>query len=117
MTITNRLTLFFQLALGFVLVAFSVVLYLLASWHLHAQADRHLQASMDLLVAAIEVHPDDVEWEPLERKVTLGESTDAEVVRWTIHDEAGVLVDCSANVEGVPWPDSRGDWRLLGREL
>ena len=34
MTITNRLTLYFQLALGLVLIGFSVVMYSLASWHL-----------------------------------------------------------------------------------
>lgn len=117
MTITNRLTLFFQLALGLVLVGFSLALYLLASWHLHSQAGRHLQASMDLLVAAIEVHPSDVEWEPLERQVTLGDGADPAAVRWTLRDENGQLVDCSANVAGVAWPDSQEDWRLLVSQL
>lgn len=117
MTITNRLTLFFQFALGLVLLGFSLALYLLASWHLHTQADRHLNAAMDLLVAAIEVHASDVEWEPLERRVTLGESTDPTAVRWTLRDEAGKIVDCSANVAEVAWPDQRGDWRLLVSQL
>jgi len=90
---------------------------LLANWHLHAQADRHLQSAMDLLVAAIEVHPADVQWEPLERKVTLGDSADPAAVRWTLRDEGGKLVDCSANVAAVAWPDNQGDWRLLVSQL
>ena len=117
MTITNRLTLCFQLALGLVLLGFSIVMYSLASWHLHAQADRHLGSAMDLLVAAIEVHPGDVEWEPLERRVTLGDSSDPAAVRWSLRDEMGHLIDCSANVTGVLWPDNRGDWRLLVCQL
>ena len=117
MTITNRLTLYFQLALGLMLVAFSLALYCLASWYLHAQAERHLRASVDLLVAAIEIHPADVEWEPLERQVTLGDSTDSSAVRWTLRDEAGKLVDCSANIADLAWPDDTGNWRLLVSQL
>jgi two-component system OmpR family sensor kinase len=117
MTITNRLTLFFQLALGLVLIGFSVVMYSLTSWHLHAQADRHLQSAMDLLVAAIEVHPGDVEWEPLERRVTLGDSNDPTSVRWTLRDEAGNLIDRSENIADGSWPDDLGRWRLLVSQL
>lgn len=117
MTITNRLTLFFQIALGLVLIGFSLALYSSVSWHLHSQADRHLRSAMDLLIAAIEVHSSDVEWEPLERNVTLGDSADPTAVRWTLRDESGQLVDCSANVSGVAWPDRRADWRLLASQL
>ena len=114
MTITTRLTLYFQLALGVVLVGFSLALYGLASWHVHSQAERHLQAALDQLIAAIEIHPTDVEWEPLERNLTLGSTTDAVQLRWTLRDENGHLVDCSENTEGVLWPAGHGDWLLRG---
>lgn len=117
MTITNRLTLFFQLALGLVLVGFSLALYCLASWHLHAQCDRQLQAAMDLLVAAIEVHDVDVQWEPHERKVTLGDNSDQTAVRWTIRDEAGKLIDSSTNLADIAWPTQLVDWRILGSQV
>jgi signal transduction histidine kinase len=114
MTITTRLTLYFQLALGVVLVGFSVALYGLASWHVHSQAERHLQAALDQLIAAIEIHPTDVEWEPLERNLTLGSAANAVQLRWTLRDENGRLVDCSENTEGELWPAGHGDWLLRG---
>lgn len=117
MTITTRLTLYFQLALGIVLVGFSLALYGLASWHVHSQAERHLQAALDQLIAAVEIHPTDVEWEPLERNLTLGSATDAVQLRWTLRDETGRLVDCSENTEGVLWPADRSDWLLQGCRL
>ena len=67
MSITNRLSLFFLAALAVVLIGFSSTLYGLASWHLNLQLDRHLESAMQGLIAAVEVHPGDVEWEPLER--------------------------------------------------
>ncbi|MGD9647208.1 MAG: sensor histidine kinase [Pirellulales bacterium] len=117
MTITTRLAIFFQLALGVVLIGFSLTLYALAHWHVYAQADRHLKAALDQLVAATEIHPADVEWEPLERKITLGNAADPRQPRWTLRDEQGHLIDCSANVDGQRWPASRDGWLLLGCRL
>ncbi|WP_254509967.1 sensor histidine kinase [Anatilimnocola floriformis] len=120
MSITNRLSIFFLAALGVVLAGFSGALYGLASWHLHTQTDRHLATAMHALIAAIEVHPMDVEWEPLERKLPIGLDPDLSVVRWSLHDENGQLVDCSPNItpaelEKLHSPDP--DWRVLVRRL
>ena len=49
MTLTTRLTLFFLSALGLVLSAFSITLYLLAHHHLHRQL--HDRAAATLVVA------------------------------------------------------------------
>jgi signal transduction histidine kinase len=117
MTITTRLALYFQLALGIVLIGFSLALYALASWHVYAQADRQLQAALDQLVAATEIHATDVEWEPLERKLMLGNASDPTQSRWTLRDEQGRLIDCSANATGLLWPSSRDQWLLLGCRL
>lgn len=120
MSITNRLSIFLLLALGIALASFSGSLYAVASWHLHAQADRHLETGMHALIAAIEVHPTDVEWEPLERKLPIGLEPDLSAVRWSLHDEAGKLVDCSPNLN----PDDLRQlhaqdpsWRVLIRRL
>lgn len=120
MSLTNRLSLFFLAALAGVLAGFSVILYLLAHRHLNAEVDHRLGATMHTLAAAIEVHPGDVEWEPLERKVTLGNDPGPDQVRWTVHDPAGRLIDCSANLDrgtgGAPDPAAPG-WRVLARRV
>lgn len=117
MSITNRLSLFFLAALGLVLAGFSLTLFLLADRHLHEQTDHRLDAAMQTLVAAIEVHPNDVEWEPLERRVTMGEDAALDQVRWTVHDLRGRLVDCSLNCEGTAGSKAERGWQLRVRRL
>jgi signal transduction histidine kinase len=119
MSLMNRLSLFFLAALAVVLFGFSVILYLVAHRHLHAGADHRLDATIHTLTAGIEIHPGDVEWEPLERKVTLGEDPGADQVRWMIHDPAGRLIDCSGNLDhagGTTHATDRG-WRVLARRV
>ncbi len=70
-----------------------------------------------MLVAAIEVHPRDVQWEPLERKVPLGDGPDDSQLRWTISDDSGRLVDFSTNLQGWQWPESPQDWQLMSCEM
>jgi signal transduction histidine kinase len=115
MSITNRLSLFFLAALGLVLAGFSLTLYLLANRHLHHQTDHRLDDAMQTLVAAIEVHPTDVEWEPLERRITMGEGAGLHQVRWTVHGPGGRLVDRSVNLDHPP--DVDGAWRLQVRQV
>jgi two-component system, OmpR family, sensor kinase len=98
MKLTNRLSLFFLAALALVLVGFSSAMYLLAHWHLHAHMQSRLEAAMNTLLAATELHPYGVEWEPLGRQVTMGNDPALDQVRWTVFDAAGQLVDCSENL-------------------
>ena len=120
MSISNRLSLFFLSTLGFVLIAFSVTLYGLASWHLHSQLDPHLDSAMYVLIAAIEVHPEDVQWEPLERRITIGVDPDLTQVRWTLHDEQGHLIDCSENLiddSTIEYNATSSEWRTSIRQI
>jgi two-component system OmpR family sensor kinase len=117
MSITNRLSLFFLAALGLVLAGFCLTLYVLASAHLHQQDNRRLDAAMQTLVAAIEIHPGDVEWEPLERRVTLGQDPALDQVRWAVHDLHGRLVDCSGNLEDQVGRAGEKGWRLRVRQV
>lgn len=120
MTIINRLSLFFLVALAVVLIGFSATMYGLAYWHLHSQLDGHLESTIHVLIAAIEIHPDDVEWEPLERKVTLGNDPDLTQVRWALHDERNQLIDCSANLKdefSSTLPAIGSGWRTLFRRV
>lgn len=120
MSITNRMSVFFLAALAIVLGGFSVTMYVLASWHLHAQLDRHLAAAMETLIAAVEVHRDNVTWEPHERQVLLGNDPDLSQVRWTLHDDQGQLIDCSENLKdptSVMLPTVSPDWRQMARSM
>ncbi len=120
MSLTNRLSLYFLAALGIVLTGFSVTLYVLADYHLYSQADRHLDAAMQTLVAAIEVHPGDVEWEPSERHISMGDGPGPDQLRWTVHDLNGTMRDCSPNLErpaGGPEPATGAGWRSLTRRV
>ncbi len=99
MSITNRLSIFFLSTLAIVLFGFSLTIYVLGDRYLHQQENDRLEHSEQTLVAAIEIHAEDVEWEPLERKVFLGEYSTLDQIRWALHDEEGNLIDCSQNLE------------------
>ncbi len=120
MSLTNRVSLFFLTALGLVLAGFSAALYFLAGHHLHAQADHRLDTAMQTLAASIEVHPGDVEWEPLERHISMGDDPGPEQLRWSVHDLNGKLLDCSPNLEkpgeGAE-PTAGSGWRILTRRI
>ncbi len=117
MKLTNRLSLFFLAALALVLVGFSLTMYWLAHWHLHAQMQSRLEASMNTLLAATEVHSDGIEWEPLGRQVALGDDPSPDQVRWAVFNADGKLVDCSANLVGPETAALRrdDDWRRMVR--
>ncbi|MBI2803526.1 MAG: sensor histidine kinase [Planctomycetes bacterium] len=99
MSLVTRLCAFALAGLAFVLIGFSGTLFLLARHYLIHRADMRLNTAMETLIAAVEVHPNDVEWEPLQRRITLGDDPSDDQVRWMIHDESGKLVDCSRNLE------------------
>jgi len=120
MSLTNRVSLFFLTAVGLVLAGFSAALYLLARHYLHAQADHRLDTAMQTLVAAIEVHPGDVEWEPLERHISMGDDPGPDQLRWTVHDLNGKLLDCSPNLDNMSdgsEPATGPGWRVMTRRL
>lgn len=120
MSLTNRVSLFFLTALGLVLAGFSIALYFLADHHLHSRADHRLDTALQTLTAAIEVHPGDVEWEPLERHITMGDDPGPDQLRWAVHDLNGKLLDCSPNLEKYgegAEPAAGSDWRVLTRRV
>jgi heavy metal sensor kinase len=95
MTLTTRLSLFFLTTLALILVGFSITLYLLARTYLHQQSEERLEAALNTLVAAIEVTPDGLEWEPAERHLNLGPATFGDQVLWLVSDDQGRIVDRS----------------------
>jgi two-component system OmpR family sensor kinase len=99
-SLTGRLSAFFLTAMAVVLVGFSVTLYVLARQHLLAQLDARLDAAVGTLTAALEFKPGGLEWEPKERRVTLGQGKGADEVRWLIGSDTGEVVARSPNLDG-----------------
>lgn len=115
MTLTNRLTLFFLVALAAVLAAFSVTLYALALVHLGQQVDERGEASLDALAAAVELEPDGLEWNPGEHMLL--PATRGEPTVWAVFDSQGQAVDGDmqhvrrlAEYAGS-WTDKPHPWR------
>jgi heavy metal sensor kinase len=97
MTLTTRLSLFFLAALAVVLLGFSATLYVLARVYLYKQTEDRLDAALNALVAAAEITPEGVEWEPHERVVSLGPDGASDRVEWTVRDDQGRPLPGSPN--------------------
>jgi heavy metal sensor kinase len=93
--LTTRLTLFFLATLALVLVGFSTALYFLAGSHLRQQSEERLEAALNTLVAAAEIGPEGVEWEPAARHLNLGPAAFGDQVVWLVSDDKGQIVDRS----------------------
>ncbi len=96
MRLGTRLTCYFLAAMALVLVGFSIALYAIADKHLHRQADERLESALNTLVAAAEVGPEGVEWEPEGRSLTFGRRTLEGQFSWRVGDERGTRLDGSA---------------------
>lgn len=105
MTLVNRVSLFFLAALAICLAGYSLLSYVLIRGYLYSQFDRQLQNSLNVLVAAIEVEPDGVKWQPSDHTIMLGDEGDADEVRWVITDEHGKVVDQSQNLSSTSVAD------------
>ncbi len=123
MSLTTRLSAYFLTSLALVMLGFSLFLFFLVRNHLVDQTNQRLELAMHTIIAAVEVHADDVEWEPLERHITLGEDPGEDQIRWLVHDDSGHLIDCSRNLESGTSSQSRmaglssDGWRVLVRRL
>jgi heavy metal sensor kinase len=100
MSLVTRLSAFFLGALAFVLIGFSLSLYVLARSYVFNQAEERLVAALETLSAAVDVETGGLEWEG-NRRVTLGRDNSAEQPRWEVRDAAGLFVDRSANLNGA----------------
>jgi two-component system, OmpR family, sensor kinase len=96
LTLSTRLTLFFLAGHALVLASFSVTLYLIAAKYLARRADERLESAINILVAAVEIGPAGVEWEPEERRLTFSHRTVERSFFWEIADEAGQRLDGSS---------------------
>lgn len=91
-TLTTRLSVFFLSILAFVLVGFSLALYVLADRYLHHQVDERLGALIDTISGLIEASPLGVEWEPETRYQDLYFSLLHGELIWMVADPEGRIV-------------------------
>src|SRR5262249_806403 len=89
MTLVGRVSAFFLGVLALALAGFTAALYALASAHLHRQVDERLEAALATLTATVEIKPEELEWEPEGRRLTLGVGDGVEQGRWVIPGGAG----------------------------
>lgn len=94
-TLVTRLSLFFLSMLALVLTGFSVALYLVASSHLHRQADERLETMLNAVSNIIEIGPHDVEWEHTTRSLNLDFAVDGDQVVWLVADDQGHVLEHS----------------------
>lgn len=93
MSLMARLNLYFISTLAIVLSSFSIALFLLARFYLHRQLDERLDATLNVLTAAIELTPEGVEWEPSDRQLVTRSNLSNDPIVWLVSDPAGRLVD------------------------
>lgn len=137
MSLATRVSAFFLTTLAITLLGFSVLLYGLADHHLHRQLDERLEAALVTLEAAVDVESNGLEWEPKDRRLTLGLEPGIEQVRWSVLNDRKRPIDHSANVAQGParfpstwepkaWPTAPSDgtafgtapgWRMAARRL
>lgn len=134
MTLITRVSWFFLIALGVILLGYSALLYGLSRYYLYREFDQRIHAALNTLVAAVEVESDDVKWEPSDHTVTLGSEHDRDDARWVVVNEQGLVVDQSENLPETPEhlaildyarhtfstetePQVQGDWRFLQTRL
>ncbi|WP_435016013.1 HAMP domain-containing sensor histidine kinase [Tundrisphaera sp. TA3] len=115
MTLARRMSLFFLAVLAAVLVGFSASLYLLGRSYLTQQLDVHLEKALDTLEASVDVETDGLEWEPLERRLTLGMDPGEDHTRWVVQDARGKIIDRSPNIRPGEFPPPIPDGLLPER--
>jgi signal transduction histidine kinase len=135
MKLVNRVSLFFLGALAVVLIAYSSIFYAIVRARLVLEFEQESHGTLNSLVAAIEVEPEEVKWQPLEHTIALGADQGSDEVRWIVIGDGTHLVDKSRNAPPELVAQARsiaantssdadgdkivfnGDWQLLHRRL
>ncbi len=135
MTLVNRVSTFFLVALAICLIGFSLTMSLFIRHHMLAEFDAHLRSSLNILSAGLEAEEDSIKWQPNEHTIELGNEHKQNEIRWILVDEQGLVIDRSDNLSPTDKTDvmllklaetqhapsfdvtQRGPWRYLQKEL
>ncbi len=97
MKLVNRVSVFFLVALAVVLAVTSGVFYAFVRAHLVQQFEQELRSAFNALVAAVEVEPQDVSWQPLEHTIAQGSVQEPDGVLWAVIGDSSRVVEKSPN--------------------
>lgn len=135
MKLVNRVSVFFLAALAVVLVVYSIIFYVMVRSRLVQQFEQELHAALNSLIAAVEVEPEEVKWQPLEHIIALGAVQGPEEVRWVVIGDGQLVVEQSRNASADlvarareiassladggerEWIVAGDDWHLLHQRL
>lgn len=95
MKLINRVSVFFLAGLAVVLIAFCGGFYVLVRAHLVGQFEQELRGTFNALVAAAEVEPTDVSWQPMEHIIALGATDGPGDVQWVVVGDRSQVVEAS----------------------
>ncbi|WP_437205133.1 ATP-binding protein [Planctomicrobium sp. SH664] len=99
MTLVNRLSLFFLAAVAVCLAGCSALTFLIIRHHLFSQSDQQVTSAINILVAATEVEPDGVKWQPTDHTIAIGNDGEENEICWVIVDQDKQIVDHSRNLD------------------
>ncbi len=126
MTLTDRLSASFLGTLALILVGFSAALYALTSANLNRSIDVRLDSALNTLGVLVEDEPGGLIWEREDRRVSLGQESGHDQIRYLIRDEQGVEIDRSKNLGDPSILNAPGTrrldrhdepWRVVERRL
>lgn len=100
MNLTNRVSIFFLAALGFILVVYSSVFYTVTRRHIDTQFESELRGVLSSLIAAAEVEETEVKWQPLEHSIDYGTNNEFGEVQWVVVGDQNMIVERSRYADG-----------------
>lgn len=91
LTLSERVSGFFLIALAIALIGYSAVLYIAVSRYIHFQFESEVQGVMGSLVAAVEVEETEVKWQPLEHSIDDGNDKEFGAVQWIVYGDSKII--------------------------
>jgi signal transduction histidine kinase len=134
MTLVNRVSAFFLVALATALISYSAGFYFLMRKYLYEEFDGELRSALHILSASVEIERDDAKWHPAEHGIDLKQRTLSDVI-WIVCDERNQVIDRSPSIQrtdpafqslldyarqadsGADHPGTLGPWRVLQKEM
>lgn len=93
MSLTTRVSAFFLVALAIILAAYSLVFYSVTRKYIDSQFNDELRSVLGSLIAAVEVEPTEVKWQPLEHSIDFGIHQEFGEIQWVVLGDGGFIVE------------------------
>jgi len=93
--LVNRVSVFFLAAMAVLLIVTSGAFYAFVRAQIVSQFEQGLRGPLNSLVAAVEIEPDDVSWQPREHSLALGPGQGPDEVHWVVIGDGQRVVEKS----------------------